>query len=161
MAIQLIIPNPTIPCTPGMCLVYVQDAFSIAPKYPTALASWEASAYRHMDSDFPQDAWVPLWFSVRDNAGGHVVIRQPDGSVWSASDPDATVPVHHASLRELVDYYSGRLTYLGWTEDVEDTLVLESATRQGVTSVSASSNDGQASAPLDPSKVSSLLIAEA
>jgi hypothetical protein len=121
---QHITPNPEIPCTPGWCLVYVRETFGIGPKYPTATAGWNASTYKHTDQNFPNNTWVPVWFSLSDNPDGHVVLRQPDGSIWSASSPTATTPVHHASLTELERYYGNRLNYLGWTEDLEDTLIM-------------------------------------
>jgi hypothetical protein len=127
MATQLITPNPNVPCTPGECLVYVQDTFSVAAKYPTATAAWTASNTKHADQNFLDDLWVPVWFSLQDNPDGHVALRQPDGTVWSASSPTDTTPVHHASMDDLESYYSGKLTYLGWSEDVEDTPIISFA----------------------------------
>ena len=125
MATQRINPNPNIACVPGECLVYVRETFGIGPKYPTATAGWRASAYKHRNQKFPEDMWVPLWFKLKDNPDGHVVLRQPDGSIWSVSNPTATTPMHHATLDDLESYYSGRLIYRGWTEDVEAILVIE------------------------------------
>lgn len=127
MASQLIIPNPNINCSPGMCLEYVRKTFSLAAKFPSATAGWNASNYQHADRDFPEGIWLPLWFSLSDNPDGHVVLRQPDGSIWSASSPTAATPVHHDSIEDLQNYYNGRLQYLGWTEDIEDVLVVEQA----------------------------------
>lgn len=121
---QTISPNPQIQCRPGYCLVYVREAFGIAAKYPTAQQGWEASSTKHQDANYPQNAWVPIWFALSDNPAGHVALRQPDGSVWSASHPTSTTPVHHDSLDEILAYYNGRLTYLGWTEDIEDVTVV-------------------------------------
>ena len=125
MAIQLITPNPNITCTPGLCLVYVRETFGIGPKYPSAIAGWNASAYKHTDQQFPANASVPIWFTLSDNEFGHVALHQPDGSVWSSSSPTSTTPVHHPSLSDLLSYYGGRLSYLGWTEDVEGVRVVE------------------------------------
>lgn len=124
MATQLITPNPNIACTPGWCLVYVRETFGVGPKYPTASAGWKASGRRHKDKNFPKDAWVPIWFSLSDDPAGHVALRQPDGSIWSSSHPTARTPVHHPSFKDLLSYYGGRLTYLGWTEDIEGVLVV-------------------------------------
>lgn len=125
MAIQLITPNPNITCTPGLCLVYVRETFGIGPKYPSAIVGWNASAYRHTDQQFPANAAVPIWFTLSDNEFGHVALHQPDGSVWSSSSPTSTAPVHHPSLSDLLSYYGGRLSYLGWTEDVEGVRVVD------------------------------------
>lgn len=107
--------------------MYVQGTYGIGPKYPTAAAAWGASAYKHADQNFPDNIWVPIWFTLQDNPDGHVALRQPDGSIWSASSATDTTPVHHSSLADIEGYFGGRLTYLGWTEDVEDTLVMGNA----------------------------------
>lgn len=125
MASQIITPNPNINCSPGMCLEYVRKTYNLSAKYPTATTGWNASNHQHADKDFPEGIWLPLWFSLSDNPDGHVVLRQPDGSIWSASSPTATTPVHHDSIDDLQNYYDGRLQYLGWTEDIEDVLVVE------------------------------------
>lgn len=127
MAIQLITPNPNITCIPGLCLVYVRETFGIGPKYPSAIAGWNASAYKHSDQQFPANASVPIWFSLSDNEFGHVALHQPDGSVWSSSSPTSTTPVHHPSLSDLLSYYGGRLSYLGWTEDIEGVRVVDAS----------------------------------
>lgn len=125
MAEQLIKPNPNIPCTPGLCLVYVRQAFGIGPKHPTATDGWNASNYKHIGKNFPDGMWVPMWFSLSDNSAGHVALRQPDGSIWSASSATAKTPVHHPDLKHLEGYYGGRLKYLGWTEDLENVRIVD------------------------------------
>ncbi len=124
MFIQLITPNPDVPCTPGLCLVYVQSTFNIGAKYPSAIAAWNASQTQHTDYDFPDNVWVAVWFSLSNNEFGHVALRAPDGSIYSSSHPTSTTPTHHDSLIALELYYGGRLQYLGWTEDVEDVKVI-------------------------------------
>lgn len=128
MATQLITPNPNIACTPGWCLVYVRETFGIGPKYPTAIAGWNGSSYKHQDQNFPAGVSVPIWFSLDDNPAGHVALLQPDGSVWSSSSPTSTIPVHHPSLASIINYYGGhRLNYLGWTEDIEGVQIMNGA----------------------------------
>jgi len=129
LATQLITPHPDINCTPGMCLVYVRETFGIQAKYPTATAGWKSSTHKHLNEDFPAKVWIPL----SDNPDGHVVLRQPDGSIWSASSPTAGRPVHHSSIEALKKYYNNRLHYLGWTEDIEGVKVV--ASNAGVTQV--------------------------
>lgn len=123
--IQAITPNPNIPCEPGWCLTYVQGTFGIGAKYPTAISAWNASRYKHQDQSFPAGLWVPIWFTMKGEPAGHVALRAPDGSIWSTSHPTANAPYHHPTLAHLMSYYGGRLGYLGWTEDVEDTLVIK------------------------------------
>jgi hypothetical protein len=121
---QVTIPNPDIPCTPGWCLVYVRETFGIGPKHPTATAGWQASNSKHADRNFP-NAWVPVWFSLSDEPAGHVALRQPDGSIWSSSHPTRKRPIHHDSLEDILSYYGKRMTYLGWTEDLEGRPVVQ------------------------------------
>lgn len=125
MATQLIHPNPDIECIPGMCLKYVHDTFYVRAKYPSAIAAWNASKYKHKNYSFPDGVAIPLWFSLSDNPHGHVVLRMADGTIWSSSHPTSNIPVHHPSLLELEAYYSGRLQFLGWTEDIEDVQVVD------------------------------------
>lgn len=150
MATQLITPNPLIPCSPGWCLVYVRETFGISAKHPTAVAAWSASERKHENTDFPDGAWVPVWFLSSDTPAGHVALRQPDGSVWSASHPTDSIPVHHASLQDLMSYYGGRLSYLGWTEDIEDVPVVAVSAATVASVVNDVNHIGQLSAiPLD------------
>ncbi|MEA9986265.1 hypothetical protein [Subtercola sp. RTI3] len=124
--VQIRIPNPLVPCIPGWCLKYVQDVFSIGALYPSASAAWNASQYKHADQNFPEGCAVAVWFSIPSVPEGHVAVRMPDGTIYSSSSPTSTSPTHHASLSALIQYYGGlNLTYLGWTEDVEDTLVIQ------------------------------------
>lgn len=124
MSIQIITPNPSIDCSPGWCLMYVRETFGIPAKHPTASSGWDSSQYKHQDLHFPEGMWVPIWFSLANNPSGHVALRAPDGSVWSASHPIRTSPIRHSSIEDIITYYGNRLTYLGWTEDVEDVAVL-------------------------------------
>lgn len=128
MATQLVTPNPNIWCRPGWCLQYVREAFGI-PRgvQPTATAGWEASSTKHRDWNFPSGVWVPLWFSLRYVPAGHVALMAPDGSVYSTSD-DSNTPHHHPDLNDLINYYNryGQpITYLGWTEDIENVTVID------------------------------------
>lgn len=118
---QLITPNPHIPCLPGWCLQYVRQTFGLPAAYPTATAAWDASDTQHRGRDFPAGLWHPVWYGLGDKEpAGHVVLRAPDGTVFSTSD-NSTIPHHHPDLDDLENYYAGwgwPLTYRGWTEDV-------------------------------------------
>lgn len=124
-ATQLITPNPEIACEPGMCLEYVRETFELPARYPSATASWEASEHKHTDKEFPDNVWVPVWYSLGDEPNGHVALRQPDGTVWSASHPTDTTPIQHESMQDIESYYGGRLKYLGWTEDLSGEMVID------------------------------------
>lgn len=124
---QLITPNPNIPCKPGWCLQYVRQTFGLAGVHPSATAGWAASLTKHRDQNFPEGVWVPLWFFMEDEPLGHVVLRAPDGSIYSTTDL-STTPRRHPSLSDLMRIYAGAglpLTYLGWTEDIEGVAVVD------------------------------------
>lgn len=140
MVTQLITPNPNIPCTPGWCLKYVRQTFGLAGVYPSATAGWAASNTKHRDQNFPSGVWLPLWFFMADEPLGHVVLRAPDGTVYSTTDL-STKPRHHPNLADLMRIYAGAglaLTYLGWTEDIENVAVVDGT---GSLSYSGSIND--------------------
>jgi hypothetical protein len=124
--IQLVTPNPHIPCKPGWCLAYVNEAFGVAKRYGSATAAWNGSKTQHRDRNFPPGVWVPVWYGLVDEPLGHVVLLAPDGSCYSTSDL-SNKPYHHPNLAHLeafYAYYGMTLTYRGWTEDVEDTPVV-------------------------------------
>lgn len=131
MATQLIAPNTGIACKPGWCLQYVQDAFGVVggPGYRwagSATQAWNQSPTQHPDWNFPSGVAHPVWFELANEPAGHVAIRMPDGTVFSTSDLGNTAH-HHSSMADLMGYYAYYgmpLTYLGWTEDVENVQVL-------------------------------------
>jgi len=121
-------PDPNIPCTAGWCLQYVRQAFNLPVKYPTATAAWNASRFKHRDQAFPAGVWLPLWFAVKGVPEGHVVLRAPDGRIYSTTALGRTTATIHPNLAHLMSIYAGAglaLTYLGWTEDVADYLVVK------------------------------------
>jgi len=118
---QAVAPNPNIPCKPGWCLQYVRQAFGQPAVYPTATAAWEASKTQHRDRNFPAGVWVPVWYGLDKEPAGHVVLRAPNGNVYSTSDLSNTPHLHPdlADLERYYAYYGMKLTYRGWTEDVQ------------------------------------------
>lgn len=127
---QLITPNPAIPCTPGYCLQYVRETFGIEPGvYPTATSGWENAKYKHEDYDFPENSWIPLWFSMKEVPAGHVVLlNTATGEVWSTTNANQYTPRIHPNLDDLLRVYKGaglKLTYLGWSEDIETVRIWE------------------------------------
>jgi hypothetical protein len=125
--LNTITPDPAIACRPGWCLEYVRKAFGQPARYGSATEAWEASTTQHPGRDFPA-AWVPVWYGVAGVPAGHVVLRAPDGSVYSTTDPYALTPVHHPDLADLEARYAAAglpLTYRGWTEDIAGTPVVQ------------------------------------
>lgn len=128
MFTQKITPNPNIDCKPGWCLEYVRRTFGqdAVPGYGTATAAWENSKTQHRDRNFPAGVAVPVYYGLANEPAGHIVLRMPDGSVYSTSDLK-NVPHHHPNLADLEAYYAYYgmpLTYRGWTEDVQGTPVI-------------------------------------
>lgn len=120
MATQLITPTPDIWCRPGYCLEYVRKTFGLPIRYGNATEAWQNSPTKHSGRDFPTGVAHAVWYGLDTTELGHVVLRMPDGSVYSTSDLTNT-PHHHPNLADLEAYYAHykmNLTYRGWTEDV-------------------------------------------
>lgn len=129
--VQAITPTPHISCRPGWCLEYVRRAYGLPAVYPTAIAAWNASSTQHGDWNFPAGVWVPLWFTVKGVPAGHVVLRAPDGRIYSTTHPTRLTPTVHPDLADLERTYARAgltLTYQGWTEDVAGTRVISATT---------------------------------
>lgn len=133
---QLITPTPWIPATGGWCLQYVRQAYGLEARYASATEAWEKSTSKHRDRNFPEGIWTPVWYGIDVEPLGHVVLRAPDGRVYSTSDYSGW-PVIHDSLEALeafYAYYGMILQYRGWTEDVAGFAVMEpTVTAQGNT----------------------------
>lgn len=114
---QLISPNTGVKCVPGWCLTYVQNAFGVGWAGYTATDGWGRALFKHADDKFPNVA-VPVWFAMKGEPAGHVAIRMADGSYYSTSHPTNTTAYHHPNLQDLLNYYGGRLTLRGWSEDL-------------------------------------------
>lgn len=162
---QTITPDPDIACQPGWCLQYVRQTFGLPARYASATEAWENSASQHTGLDFPDGVWVAVWFGIETVPEGHVVLRAPDGSIYSTSD-NSTVPHHHPSLSDLIGYYSRYglpLTYRGWTEDVAGTPVITADTgtinfeSAAITPTASEEDDMSAAAELDVSRVRQIL----
>lgn len=127
---QLISPVPWIPCIGGWCLQYVREAFRLPAKYWSATEAWEKSTSQHRDRNFPPGVWLPVWYGIDQEPLGHVVLRSPDGRVYSTSDYSGW-PVIHNSLEDLEEFYAAygmTLRYRGWTEDVASYAVVGKST---------------------------------
>lgn len=127
MFTQTIAPNPNISCRPGWCLEYVRRTFGQPVRYGTAIEAWDHSTAKHRDQAFPANVWVPLFFTVKGVPAGHIVLRAPDGTIYSTTDPYALTPTRHPNLGDLMRRYANAgvpLTYLGWTEDIAGTPVI-------------------------------------
>ena len=101
----------------GYCLWWVQQAFGTPHRFNAAIDEWKANTLNHKEKP-PKGLWTPIFFTMRGVPAGHVAISAPDGSIYSTSSPHSLVPVHHKNMQDLLNYYGGKLTYLGWSEDI-------------------------------------------
>jgi hypothetical protein len=131
---QLITPTAWIPATGGWCLQYVRQAYGLEARYDSATEAWEKSTTKHRDRNFPEGMWTPVWYGIDIEPLGHVVLRAPDGTVYSTSDYSGWPRIHKdlADLEAFYAYYGMNLQYRGWTEDVAGFPVMEpTITAQG------------------------------
>ncbi len=101
----------------GWCLWWAQEAYKVPHLYPSATAQWKEARIKHTGKP-PKGVFVPVFFSMKGVPAGHVAISAPDGSIYSTSSPHSLTPVHHKDMADLLRYYGGKLTYLGWSEDL-------------------------------------------
>lgn len=101
----------------GWCLWWVQEAFKTPHVFPRAIDEWNANTFNHVGQP-PRGVFVPVFFTMKGVPAGHVAIAAPDGSIYSTSSPHSLTPVHHQNLQDILRYYGGQLSYLGWSEDI-------------------------------------------
>lgn len=109
--------------------MYVRQAFRLPARYASATEAWEKSGSKHRDRNFPAGVWTPVWYGIDVEPLGHVVLRSPDGTVYSTSDFSGWPVIHNslADLEAFYAYYGMNLQYRGWTEDVAGYPVMESS----------------------------------
>jgi hypothetical protein len=118
---QAITPNPSIAAEEGMCLQYVRQTFGLPVRYASATDAWLNSASQHLDRNYPQGVWFPVWWALDKNVNGHVALVAPDGRVYSTSNLAPNPLKVHPNVADVEAYYARygmTLTYRGWTEDV-------------------------------------------
>lgn len=121
---QLVKPDTSVVAPPGYCLQAVQNSFSAPWSGSTATHGWELAQRKHPGEIPPLGIAVPLWFAMAGEPAGHVVDWMPDGSIYSVSDLDYQFD-YHPNLQNLLDYYGGKLTLRGWSEDLNGFNVVE------------------------------------
>lgn len=125
MYTQLVPPNLTIIGRLGYCLEYARKVFGAPAVEPTAWAGWEATQYKHEDSNLPTDVSVPLWFRYPANgtAPGHVAVNVPGIGIYSSP---YNTPTGHAVLTSIPDIERKYgVSYVGWSEDISNVRVVK------------------------------------
>lgn len=115
----------------GWCLKFVQDAFKTDHQDPDAIDAWNDNYLggNHPNELPPVGKTVPVYFSLGNVPQGHVAISLDDGFVASSTlGGYHPKPYFHPSLQHMIDMYAkynGGCTYLGWSEYVSTTHVVE------------------------------------
>ena len=108
----------------GWCLAYVQTAFGTGWSGSTAWDCWtNRLTKKHADRNLPAGVYIPIFFSGYYGMG-HTAIYK-DGKVWSS-------PLTHKPYADVFNSVgeverSFGVTYVGWSEDLGGSLVVESA----------------------------------
>ena len=107
--------------TPGMGLRQVRAWYAIPARDPSAAAAWAAACYRRPGDRHPPRG-APVFYAGGSHGFGHIAMALGDGTVRSTDAGGrgrvATValdwPEHHCGL-----------SYVGWTADLEGTVIPE------------------------------------
>jgi len=133
--------NWRVPYIGGWCEGYVEMAWGIATmndahtetygKYGSAIEKWNANPGNgnHPGELPPVGKTVAVYFSLGNVWQGHTAISLDDGSVASSTQAGFhTQGFIHPNLQNLINIYgqyNGGCTYLGWSEYVGTTHVLQ------------------------------------
>lgn len=102
-----------------MCLAYVTEVFGVPAKYPSATVGWANAQYKHPEQP-PSGVSVPVWFKY-NGPDGHVAVSTPSGIYSTSSQGDKIF----GSIQQLVSWMGEGMTYLGWSEDVNNVRVVQ------------------------------------
>lgn len=110
--------------TKYLCLSNVRKGYGIPAHYSTAKKAWDG-AKKQQNRNFPQGCSVPVFWSWHGTVDGvyadygHVGVRLADGRIWTDGRYYASVDTLNNS------YLSGKGSYLGWTEDLNNVTVVK------------------------------------
>lgn len=128
---QLIQPNLSAQGRIGYCLEYAENFFNAPHIENTAWDAWNNTQFKHLDTNFPTDVIVPMWFSYFQNGVnyGHVAMNVPGQGIYSSPWRAGTDHAVLASLSELISIYSNNgqhpLVFEGWSEDISTLRVIK------------------------------------
>ncbi|GAA1053895.1 hypothetical protein [Dietzia natronolimnaea] len=141
---QVKAPNINVQARLGMCLEYVQNAFGAGWSGSYALDGWNRnSQFNHPNRNIPSGVFVPIWFDgywtgIRY---GHVAIYK-DGVVYSSpwTQANAAISKHDVlgSIADVERIY--RMTYIGWSEGIGGTRVVEKVKEVKVATIENQAN---------------------
>ncbi|MBO1267097.1 coiled-coil domain-containing protein [Arthrobacter cavernae] len=113
----------------GYCLAFAQTAFGAGWAGPDAWTSWSTkTTVRHADRNWPLNVYFPIWFDGwwAGKRYGHVAIAYWNGSalkIWSSPISNKPYADTWTSIAQVEKNYG--MTYVGWSEDVGGTRVIE------------------------------------
>lgn len=133
---QLVQPNININAKAGWCLNYVDNAINATARTSTAQIAHDtakAKGWVHPNQDYPKNVWFIMFWSI-DNGDyrglGHVALAYLDSNNMQIHDSEvhrgARQPYN--SLAELSNWFGSvgtQLTFLGWSEGVDGTKIIE------------------------------------
>jgi len=125
---QLRTPNLNHTGKPKLCLKFARECVKVSNKYLTAWNAWSASQRKHTEP-LP-NVMVPVWFTwtgtidgVRKNYGD-VAWYVPGRGVFGSPLSGGSGNRWDASVEERARVIGGGARYVGWTEDINDVLVV-------------------------------------
>lgn len=134
---QLVQPNINISARAGWCLNYVDNAINATQRTNTAQIAHDQAkekSWVHSDTNYPRNVWFVMFWSI-DNGDyqglGHVALAFiDDAGNLQIHDSEVHRGARHPynSLSELANWFGSvgtRLTFLGWSEGVDGTRIIE------------------------------------
>lgn len=115
---------------PGWCARFVFNAFGGKNGwgFSTAIEAWHGQKNKHPGERPPKGVDVPIWFSWTKDPRGHTAVSLSDGRVLS-SPVSGTAKGQNifSSIEALMAAFGGGMTYLGWGEQMDGTVVVKPA----------------------------------
>ncbi len=112
---------------PGECAKFQWLAFGgrNGRDFLTAIEAWHGQSNRNFDRP-PLGISVPIWFSWTKDWRGHAAVWLADGRVLSSPVSGSKQGQNiFPSIDALINAFGGGMTYLGWAEWMDDTVVVE------------------------------------
>lgn len=113
---------------PGACARFQWKAFGARNGwgFGSATAAWNGQAKKHPGEWPPTGVAVPIWLSWTKDPNGHAAISLADGRVLTSPVRGTTVGQEiYPSIQAMMNAFGGGMTYLGWGEQMDGTVVVE------------------------------------
>lgn len=113
---------------PGMCARFQWKSFGSRNGwgFGSATAAWNGQAKKHPGEWPPSGVSVPIWLSWAKDPNGHAAISLADGRVLTSPVRGTSVGQEiYPSIQAMMNAFGGGMTYLGWGEQMDGTVVVE------------------------------------